>query len=408
MGRRVVVAFVVALALMVVPVGTAAADGHGRHHGGPRPFPPQLAAKLQGAIQLAQQGYDAPGIAVAVHQPGVGDLTVTAGHADIASNTPVTPATHFRIGSVTKTFTATVILQLVQEHRLSLSKDIDQWFPQLPYAEQITIRDLLDMHSGIFDEGGGTSSLTTAANANPTASWTIDQIVAFAIEDGSKPPGTPGYSDTNYAMLAAIAAAVTHTPYPKLLERTILHPLHLDHTSFPTTSMTMPSPAATPYVVGLPNGNPANPIVVVAKTLNPSVLGGAGAMISTLPDIERWSRAFGSGELLSPTMRRVRLQLQSLPGVGPFVGLPGFTNGTQYPATYGLGIAEVDNFVGHNGIFGGFTSESWYDPATGASIAILLNSQIFETNAKGTTIIGYLGVPDALFTSLAQILQRQT
>jgi D-alanyl-D-alanine carboxypeptidase len=405
MGRRVVVALVVAFALALVPVGTAAADGHGRRHDGSRPFPPAIAAKLQAAIQLAQQGYAVPGLAVAVHQPGVGDLRVTAGRADIASNTPVTPATHFRIGSVTKTFTATVILQLVQEHELSLSKDIDQWFPQLPYAEQITIRDLLDMHSGIFDEGGGTSSLTTAANVHPTASWTVDQIVAFAIKDGSQPPGTPGYSDTNYAMLAAIAASVTHTPYPKLLERKILRPLHLDHTSFPTTSMTIPNPAATPYIVGLPNGKPTHPAVEVAKTLNPSVLGGAGAMISTLPDIERWARAFDGDALLSPKMRTVRHQLASLPAVGPFVGLPGFTNGTEFPVTYGLGIAQADNFLGHNGIFGGFTSEAWFDPATGASVVALFNSQVFET--VGGQITAYIDVPDALFISLAEILQGQ-
>jgi hypothetical protein len=104
-------------------------------------------------------------------------------------------------------------------------------------------------------------------------------------------------------------------------------------------------------------------------------------------------------------MRTVRRQLASLPAVGPFVGLPGFTNGTEFAVTYGLGIAQADNFLGHNGIFGGFTSEAWFAPATGASIVALFNSQVFET--VGGQITQYIDVPDALFTSIAEILQGQ-
>jgi D-alanyl-D-alanine carboxypeptidase len=408
MHRRLVAALVGCLALTLIPAGTAAAEGHGhgedQGHGSRRPFPAPVAAKLQQALAAARQGYAVPGMAVAVHEPGVGDLHVTAGSADIASKTPITPATHFRIGSVTKTFTATVILQLVQEHRLSLSTDVDRWFPQLPYAERITIRDLLDMHSGIFDEGGGGSSLAVAANAHPTASWTPAQIVAFAIKDGSKPPGvTFSYSDTNYVMLGAIAEAVTHTRFDRLLARRILRPLHLEHTSFPTTSLAMPSPAATAYQVGLPGGNPAHPEVVVAQTLNPSVLAGAGAMISTLPDMERWARALGTGELLTPKLQRLRLDLMA--SSFTFGGLPGVANPNSYPAGYGLGIIGVDNFLGHNGIVNGFTSDVWFDPSSGATIVVLFNSEIFVTS-KGVAT-SFLPISDGLFTTVAEILQGQ-
>jgi D-alanyl-D-alanine carboxypeptidase len=408
MGRRLVIAFACAVVLALVPAGTAVADGHHAHHGHRHrsgPFPPAIAAKLQQAVTVAQQGYAVPGMAVLVDEPGVGHFEVTAGDADIASHTPVTTATHFRIGSVTKTFTATIVLQLVQEHRLSLSEDIDRWFPQLPYAEQITIGELLSMHSGIYDEGGSPSALVTAALHDPSESWTPDQIVAFAIQDGSQPPGTPGYSDTNYVLLAAIASSVTHTPFPELLERRILRPLHLDHTSFPTTSLAMPSPAATPYAVGLPGGHPEHAVTEVATTFNPSMLGGAGAMISTLPDVARWARALGSGELLAPKTERARLQLETIPKVGPFGGLPGVANDTLYPATYGLGIASIDGFLGHNGIVNGFTSDAFYDPATRATVVVLFNSEIFTT--AGGAITGTVPVSDALFTTIAEILQGQ-
>src|SRR6478752_4943828 len=125
------------------------------------------------------------------------------------------------------------------------------------------------MESGIFDEGGPGSSLVAAAGLHPTESWTPDEIVDFAVHDSSRPPGTPGYSDTNFVILAAIASAVTHTPYPELLARKILRPLQLRDTSFPTTSLEMPAPAATPYAVAIPDGDASSAKDFVATTDNP-------------------------------------------------------------------------------------------------------------------------------------------
>lgn len=397
-GRLVVAvaAVVSTVSLVLAPTAAHASDrasdrtGHG--------FPPVVATKLAAAVAYAQSRYGIPGAAVTVDRRGVGTFTTTTGSRSLVPAKPVNRATHFRIGSVTKTFTATVILQLVEEHRLRLDEDVDRWEPHLPYAEQITIRDLLDMHSGIFDEGGPGSTLSKLSAQDPARAWTPQQVVDLAIADGSQPPGTWGYSDTNYQLLALIAQRVTGRPFDELVEHRILRPLHLVHTSFPATSLAMPQPAATPYQIALPAGQ-----VVAATSVNPSVLGGAGAMISTLPDLTRWARALGEGELLSPSMQRVREQL--LPTDVEFPALPGFGATPLVAVGYGLGLEGAYGYFGHNGIVNGSTSDLFYDPATHTSIVVLFNGEPFEVTGTGKNQqVQYLPIADALFTSLAEIV----
>ncbi len=392
-----------AASLVLVPATAGAADGGRRaapehEHRRARAFPAAVASELAGAVALAHSRYDIPGIAVTVDEPGVGTFTSTTGLRTIQPPQPVNPATHFRIGSVTKTFTATVILQLVQEHRLHLDEDVDRWEPRLPYAEQITIRDLLDMHSGIFDEGGPGSTLSKLSAADPARAWTPQQIVDLAIADGSQPPGTWSYSDTNYQLLALIAQEVTGRPFEDLVEDRILRPLHLTHTSFPTTSLSMPQPAATPYQIALPAGH-----VAVATTVNPSVLGGAGAMISTLPDLARWAHALGSGELLSPSMQKVREQL--LATDVEFPALPGFGKTPTVAVGYGLGLEGAYGYFGHNGIVNGFTTDLFYNPSTRTAIVVMFDGEPFEVTGTGKNQqVQYLPIADALFLSLAEIV----
>jgi D-alanyl-D-alanine carboxypeptidase len=395
MRGRVAVAVTAALsAVSLVVVPTAAQASNGKRQA----FTPSVASKLAAAVAYAQSRYDIPGVAVTVDQPGVGTFSTLRGSRSLVPAKPVNEATHFRIGSVTKTFTATVVLQLVEEHRLRLDEDVDRWEPHLPYAEQITISDLLDMHSGIFDEGGPGSTLAKLSQQDPGRAWTPQQVVDFAIADGSSPPGTWLYSDTNYQLLALIAQRVTGRPIDELVTQRILRPLHLRHTSFPTTSRAMPQPAATPYQIVLPAGQ-----VGVATTVNPSVLGGAGAMISTLPDMARWARALGSGELLSRSMQQTREQL--LATNVEFPPLPGFGKTPSFAMGYGLGLAGIAGYFGHNGIVNGFTSDVFYDPSTHTTIAVLFNGEPFYVTGTGKSQqVEYLPIADALFTSLAEIV----
>jgi D-alanyl-D-alanine carboxypeptidase len=308
---------------------------------------------------------------------------------------------HFRIGSVTKTFTATVILALVDRHVLSLGDRLSKWEPHVPNARHITIAMLLGMRSGIWDEGGtgpgGKPSLLSVWAArhcngrDPACSkrvWAPQQIVNLAIRQGpAYPPGTWYYSDTNYVLLAIIAHDLTHQPFAQLVRRLVLNPLHLRHTSFPVTSTAVPKPAAVGYVQG------AKGRYERADVLNPSATFGAGNMISTLGDLQRWSRAFTAGKLLSRRTRHLQRRLFLTPAASaPLAG----TGATATLVTrYGLGLADLSNMLGHNGFLpvDGYSAEMWSLPHGGTLVELLNSVAVCQGEF----------LADALNSSLAQV-----
>jgi D-alanyl-D-alanine carboxypeptidase len=316
----------------------------------------------------------------------------------------MTLSDHFRVGSVTKTFTATVILELVDRHALNLNDSISKWEPRVPNARRISIRMLLNMTSGIWDEGGAGSLLTKwigqhcGQRPSPGCSryWSPQSLVDLAIKQGpAYPPGIYNYSDTNYVLLAMIAQRVTHTPFGSLLRRLVFDPLHLRHTSFPTRTLAMPQPAAAGYLP-VPTGA-GNTIggYEPGPLLSPSALFGAGNIISTLGDLQVWAKALGTGSLLKPTTQRLRLQVHSTPSLFQALAGTGLESGLM--VSYGLGVADAGGLLGHNGIVAppGYTSELWYLPRQRASVVVLLNSI--------TPCTGSAELADATSASLAQL-----
>ena len=329
-----------------------------------------------------------PGGVISVTGGPVGRYEAAFGVA--SPGVPMSLSDHFRIGSVTKTFTATVILKLVEQGRLHLDQTLARWEPKVPNARRITIRMLLNMTSGIWDEGGtgprgGPSALSKWIGRNchlgrPSPNcghyWQPQQLIAFAIKDSKAhgrayPPGVFYYSDTNYMLLGIIAQKVTGVPLGELMKRWIFGPLHLRHTSFPTHNRAMPRPAASGYMpapLSGPTGYKPGP------TPSPSVGFGAGNIISTLGDLAIWARALGSGALLRPRTQRLRLELRGT----PFQWLPlaGTRLTTGLSAGYGLGVVDAGGMLGHNGVFAppGYSAELWYVPKVRGTVIVLLNS----------------------------------
>ncbi|HEX3812020.1 MAG TPA: serine hydrolase domain-containing protein, partial [Mycobacteriales bacterium] len=179
-----------------------------------------------------------------------GSGTVKAG-----GSRPVDPTGAFRAGSVTKTFVATVIMQLVAEHRLRLDDPIDRWLPGLlPDEGKIKVRELLNHTSGLYN-------LTDALPLNPPIdflplrwkTWTTNGLVKFAIAHGSVfEPGTAyHYSDTDYLVLGLLINRVTGRSYSQEISDRILRPLGLRHTEMPGTDPHIPGSHAHGY---LPDG----------------------------------------------------------------------------------------------------------------------------------------------------------
>ncbi|MFF0010574.1 serine hydrolase domain-containing protein [Streptomyces sp. NPDC005374] len=195
-------------------------------------------------------------------------------------------ADHFRAGSITKTFIATVVLQLAAEHRLKLSDTVEEHLPGLVRGagndgRALTLRALLTHTSGLND---------FTAYTLGQVPLTPLQAVRIAL---THPPATPGrysYSNTNYVLLGMVIRQITGRSYATEAEQRIIAPLHLTGTSFPGSRTSLPSPHGRAYT--------AEGTDVTA--LDPRVAGAAGELVTTLADLDHFYAGLLGGRLLSP------------------------------------------------------------------------------------------------------------
>jgi D-alanyl-D-alanine carboxypeptidase len=327
-------------------------------------FSPAIQRQLRQVVDAAL-GPKAPGIIVGIWAPDRGTWTYAAGLADVATKEPARPQDATRIGSVTKTFVGTLVLQLVDQGKLSLDAPVGRWLPTLPWAKQVTIRELLNMTSGIYEYGDDPGFLPQAlkhvtVQGNVVSldyRWQPQQLVALA----AKHPlyFAPGagfhYSDTNFIILGMLLEKVTGRSLADLLQAKITGPLHLAHTSLPSGA-SLP----VPYWHGHTQ-LPGSPVVLDATHVAQSQSWAAGGMVSTLDDLHVWAQALATGALLSPTLQAQRLQMTPQSG-----------------HTYGMAIFDgfgglPRGYVGHGGDSLGYCTIMLYQPATRATIVVLMN-----------------------------------
>jgi D-alanyl-D-alanine carboxypeptidase len=263
------------------------------------------------------------------------------------------------IGSITKTFVATVVLQLAAEGRLSLNDSMQKWLPGVITGHgynpaRITIRQLLHMTSGIRDYLDD-PAFTNPNNPQPLEqTWQPQQLVDIALGLGRPEHGWV-YSNTNYILLGMIIQKVTgQSPITEISGR-ILVPLGLRDTSFPLTSKQIPAPYAHGYF---------GPIDVT-NLVNPSVAWTAGAMISTVGDVARFYEALLTGRLLPPAEQRELLTT-----------MPVDDTGELFPEHYGLGIYSVQlscgTAWGHDGGWPGGFKTIAYTSRDGSRQAVMV------------------------------------
>jgi CubicO group peptidase (beta-lactamase class C family) len=309
--------------------------------------------------------------------------TFVAGYANLANNAPLQSNMTFRIGSNTKTFTATVVLQLIDENTkipgTSQVVNLDTTavailgtsaMASVPNASLITIRQLLSMTSGVYDYND--DDFVATVYKSPATAWTPQQILAtIAGKPAYFAPGAACgqcpqycasnqttsncfmYSNTNYIILGMIIEKLTGDTAPNQIQKRILTPLKLTNTSFPTTS------AITGYVNGYQatgaSQSCTGPVGAaklyddVTTCFNPTSAWTAGAMISNLTDMQTWLTALVGGKMISATMQSERTTwvLGMLEGI---------------PIQYGLGLMRVGigpanqapYFQGHAGEFWGY------------------------------------------------------
>lgn len=314
-----------------------------------------------------------PGAVVFVQSARSGSWTTSLGSSNLATHEQMNPDLHFRIGSITKTFTGTVILQLVDEGKLRLDDPVAKYLPEVPNGAHITLRELLDMRSGLYNYSED-NSFGQELEAHPDKVWTPQELVAIAFKHA--PYFAPGqdfhYSNTNYILLGMMIEQVTGQPVESEFQQRIFTPLGMSHTLLPPrTSAALPAPYAHGYMVNTPaqqgaaNNKSAENLVDVTSW-NPSWGWTAGSAISTLGDLEIWAKALATGKLLSPAMQRERLSWSST---------------LSESLKYGLGVADFDGFIGHNGGLPGYQSFAGYMPGKDATIVVLTNLQMTANGA---------------------------
>ncbi|MFC7891923.1 serine hydrolase domain-containing protein [Streptomyces sp. NPDC057381] len=264
---------------------------------------------------------------------GSDDRFGAAGVADRSAGTPMTPDLKFRTGSVTKTFTATVVLQLVAERRLRLDDTVQSLLPDQVRTDNalsgapVTVRQLLNHSSGLYDYVEGLLPHFRGLDQY----WPRDQLISIGLAQPRYFPA-PGsrfrYSNTNYLLLDLIVERITDRDLRTNLERRIFAPLGLRDTSYPLAQTTIDGAHVHGYAdvsLLLPNAPDATRFDVTP--FSPSEAGASGAVVSTAADIARFYRALLQGRLLPRDMLH-RMLTDTIP-----------TTGSAPPAVaYGLGI----------------------------------------------------------------------
>ncbi len=289
-----------------------------------------------------------------------------AGTADLSTGTPVNPDGLFRIGSVTKTFVSTVVLQLVAEGRLRLDDPVEKLLPgAVPNGRNITLRQLLDHTSGLFnyteddlfDHESDPVRLQQWLETGRFTRYTPQQLIAVA--NAHPPYFEPGrgahYSNTNYLVVGQIVERVTGHSWQQEVDRRIVRRLGLTRTFMPDHSTTIPGPHAHGYY-DLPAG-PAD-----VTEVDPSMAGAAGAGISTTADLTTFITALIGGRLLP------RPLLADMMTVTPQSGKD----------TYGLGLQRLSTpcgpVWGHAGGIPGYNTFVYTDSDTRRQFAASVNA----------------------------------
>jgi D-alanyl-D-alanine carboxypeptidase len=316
-----------------------------------------------------------PGVLAEVHAGGR-QLRGTSGVANLGSGQPVSSNGFFRIGSNTKAFISVVVLQLVAEHRLSLSDSVERWLPGVVHGNgndgaKITVRELLQHTSGLHNYTDDLQAQITSPEAYRELEFhQFSRPGLLNIALAHQPDFTPGagwnYSNTNYILLGMIIKKVTHHSWENEVTRRIIIPLGLHHTYAPGTSTRLPRPHATGYLIFDKNTR------VDTTAENMSWADSAGALISNASDLTRFWAAIGRGTLLRPAQTQEMRQTVPATG-GDSASVPG--------SRYGLGIFFIPLSCGggywsHEGDVPGYNTIGAVSTDGHTTVVLSVNSNV--------------------------------
>ena len=317
-------------------------------------------------------------------------INVTAGTTKFHAGLAVTPTSLYQIGSNTKAFTAVAILQLEARHRLSIDAPIGDYLPQYPAYRRLTLRQILSMTGGL-ESYDNTTSWEKSFVANPMANMPADSLIRMVYPNVKFPPGTKYfYSNTGYLLAQEVVKARSESKNFDAEIARVIASVGLKHTFY--TSHLFPAPIARHVVAGYYENDDAG----FGKFLGQDMSGyslswaqGAGSIVSTPEDLEKWARALYEGSrLLPPKQKKELMTLISLK-TAKLLSVP--TAGD--PAGFGLGVAQrfdpkLGTFWFYQGETLGFRAAHLYFPTSGIVVCLFANSRPTEANSQLQKLFG--------------------
>lgn len=320
------------------------------------PAPP-----LDSVVQRIAKATQVPGLQVLVVDHGTVTYSGAFGVRNMVSKTPVDAHTRFEIGSITKQFTAAAILQLAEQHKLGLTDTLGKYVPQLPNAKNVTIEQMLWQVSGIPDytetKAFGKLVVPHAGGMAISKAGTFDAIVAMIAKKplDFKAGSKWAYSNTNYVLLGRIVEIASGMPWQQYVRTHLFAPAGMTESAFMEDESHL-SDMATGYTMEKGKLVPGSSFNGWAR--------GAGAIVSTAPDLAKWDEALFGGKIVSAA----DLKLMTSPGPVPSGALEG----------YGFGWV-IDSYdkqprVWHNGGTLGFLAQNDIYPGLSQAVIVLQSS----------------------------------
>lgn len=364
------------------------------------PMGEERAAEIEAlaAAITEQSGEEVPALLVGVWDPDDGFYTTALGKADLGSEDEAQVEDGFRIGSLTKTFIATLVLGQVDQGSLELDAPVSEYLPELsetyPDIGQVTVRQLLAMQSGLPDFEAVVTGSAALDDTFTTRTWTAEDLIDAAMQSGEATPAgqTPAsYSNTNYIVLGELLEAATEQELSDLVTSELLDPLELSRTDYPPADDTA---LAAPFLRGYVTASGVEALTAAGGALEPNTDvtdwtaswgGSAGIMSSAMDDLATWAGADFGSILLPESLQQERTEFE------PLAQAEGLYE-------YGLGLLKSGSWTGHTGEIPGWTTLAMRDADSGAIVVMATNSSgdvaslgqiaLLEELYPGTTGLG--------------------
>jgi len=339
------------------------------------PTPAMVARQAQAALERATTSHGPGAVVLIAH----GDKIIyraARGSAQMELGMPLKADQTFRIASVTKMFTAAMVLKLAQLGKLSLDDTLATYVPGIANGQAITLRQLLNHTAGISDIVDDPQPGFFARKVD-----TATLIAEIKKRTSAFSPGTRfSYSNAGYILLGAVVEKVTGEPWQDAVRTNLIEPQGLKNTAYGDNARIIPG-----RVAGYTTDN-ADHHVENASYINASVPAAAGALVSTADDLLHWMRALAQGRVIGRD------------GFEQMTTVTGVAGASAHPYGFGMYIWQVrgNKMVGHTGQIDGFASALAYLPGQDITVVVLANDDNFDarTMARRMAAIA-LGQPYA-------------